>query len=172
MADFKYLIELYDDENYYDTAMHENLKKTVLTALKELNPQFDLSVSITIVSNEEIKELNRENRGVDKETDVLSFPMLEFESPEVLMYELSEYDYDPDTKCVFLGDIILSKEKIESQAEEYGHSLFRESTYLTLHGILHLMGYDHIEENDKKIMRSKEKEILNVLKIFRNNDEK
>ncbi len=156
----KYIVDLYDDECYYDEKMHESLKKTVLTALEILNPQFDASVSITIVSNEEIRVLNRENRAVDKETDVLSFPMLEFESPEVLANELSEYDYDPDTNCVFLGDIILSKQKIEAQAQEYGHSLLRESVYLTLHGILHLMGYDHMVDDDKKIMREKEKEIL------------
>ena len=80
------------------------------------------------------------------------------------MYELSDADYDPDSNTVFLGDIILSKEKIESQAEEYGHSLLRESVYLTLHGVLHLMGYDHLEDNDKKVMRDKEKEILKYLK--------
>ncbi len=159
----KYIVELYDEENYYDDKMHENLKNTVITALKALKPDFDICVNISIVSNEEIRELNRENRNVDKETDVLSFPMLEFESPEVLKNELCEFDFDPDNDCVFLGDIILSKQKIEAQAEEYGHSLFRESVYLTLHGILHLMGYDHMADVDKKIMRAKEKEILKTL---------
>ena len=164
MENYSYIVELFDDENYYDDKMHQNLKTTVKTAIEILKPQFDLSVNITIVSNEEIRILNRENRDVDKETDVLSFPMLEFQSPEVLMYELSDADYDPDSNTVFLGDIILSKEKIESQAEEYGHSLLRESVYLTLHGVLHLMGYDHLEDNDKKVMRDKEKEILKYLK--------
>jgi len=159
----KYIVELFDDENYYDDDMHKNLENTVLTALKALKPKFDICVNISIVSNAEIRILNRENRNVDKETDVLSFPMLEFEKPEVLKYELSELDYDPDTNCVFLGDIILSKEKIEAQAEEYGHSLLRESVYLTLHGILHLMGYDHIIEDDKRIMRKREKEILSII---------
>ena len=165
MMERRYIVDLFDENGYYDEKIHSDLKNTVITALKALKPDFDICVNISIVSNEEIRILNRENRDVDKETDVLSFPMLEFEKPEILKYELSEFDFDPENKCVFLGDIILSKEKIEAQAEEYGHSLFRESVYLTLHGILHLMGYDHMEDDDKKIMRSKEKEILKELGI-------
>lgn len=165
MMERRYIVDLFDENGYYDKKMHSDLKNTVITALKALKPDFDICVNISIVSNEEIRILNRENRDVDRETDVLSFPMLEFESPEILKYELSEFDFDPENKCVFLGDIILSKEKIESQAEEYGHSLFRESVYLTLHGILHLMGYDHMEDDDKRLMRSKEKEILKELGI-------
>ncbi len=161
----KYIVELFDDDNYYDEEMHTNLKNTVITALKALKPDFDICVNISIVSNEEIRVLNKENRGIDKETDVLSFPMLEYEVPEKLKSELCEFDYDPDNNCVFLGDIILSKEKIELQAEEYGHTLLRESVYLTLHGILHLLGYDHMIDEDKKLMRAREKEILGVLGI-------
>ncbi len=165
MMERRYIVELFDENSYYDEKMHTDLKTTVLTALKALKPDFDICVNVSIVSNEEIRILNRENRDVDKETDVLSFPMLEFESPEILKNKLCEFDFDPDNNCVFLGDIILSKEKIELQAEEYGHSLFRESVYLTLHGILHLMGYDHMTDDDKKIMRNKEKEILKELGI-------
>ena len=165
MMEKRYIVDLFDENGYYDKKMHSDLRNTVITALKALKPDFDICVNISIVSNEEIRILNRENRDVDKETDVLSFPMLEFERPEILKNELSEFDFDPENKCVFLGDIILSKEKIESQAEEYGHSLFRESVYLTLHGILHLMGYDHMTDEDKKVMRLKEKEILAELGI-------
>lgn len=159
----KYTVEIYDECNYYDEEMHKNLKNTITTAFSYLKPDFDLLVNVSIVSQEEIKELNRDNRQVDAITDVLSFPMLEFKEPEALFEEINEYDYDPDTNCVFLGDIILCKQRIEEQAKEYGHSLLRESVYLTLHGVLHLMGYDHMEENDKKIMRKKEEEILKIL---------
>lgn len=159
----KYTVEIYDECNYYDNEMHENLKNTITTAFSYLKPDFDLCVNVSIVSEEEIKELNRENRQVDSVTDVLSFPMLEWKEPEALLREIGEYDYDPESGLVFLGDIILCKQRIEQQAEEYGHSLLRESVYLTLHGVLHLMGYDHIREEDKKIMRKKEEEILKIL---------
>lgn len=159
----KYIVELFDENNYYDEEMHQNLKNTITTAFSYLKPDFDLLVNVSIVSQEEIRELNRDNRQVDSVTDVLSFPMLEWCEPEKLLEALSEYDYDPDSECVFLGDIILCKQRIEEQAKEYGHSLLRESVYLTLHGVLHLMGYDHIEESDKKIMRKKEEEILKIL---------
>lgn len=156
-----YNVVIYDDDEYYDEKMHSELECIIKKALETIKPEFDLTVNISIVSKEEIKELNRDNRNVDKVTDVLSFPMLEWESPEVLRDEISDFDYDPETNTVFLGDIILCKEKIEEQAEEFGHSLLRESVYLTLHGILHLLGYDHIEDSDKVVMRAKEKEILN-----------
>ncbi len=156
-------MELYDECNYYDEEIHKNLENTITTAFSYLKPDFDLVVNVSIVSEEEIKELNRDNRQVDAVTDVLSFPMLEWSEPEKLMFDIAECDYDPDTNCVFLGDIILCKQRIEEQAKEYGHSLLRESVYLTLHGVLHLMGYDHIEEEDKKIMRKKEEEILKIL---------
>lgn len=159
----KYTVEIYDECNYYDEEMHKSLENTITTAFSYLKPDFDLLVNVSIVSEEEIKELNRDNRQVDSVTDVLSFPMLEWQEPEKLLYDINDYDYDFDTKCVFLGDIILCKQRIEEQAREYGHSLLRESVYLTLHGVLHLMGYDHIEENDKKIMRKKEEEILKIL---------
>ena len=159
----KYLVDLFDECNYYDEEMHKNLENTIVTAFSYLKPDFDLCVNVSIVSEEEIKELNRDNRQVDSVTDVLSFPMLEWSEPEKLMYEIGEYDYDPDTKCVFLGDIILCKQRIEEQSKQYGHSLLRESVYLTLHGVLHLMGYDHMVEEDKKIMRKREEEILKIL---------
>lgn len=159
----KYIVELFDEGNYYDEAMHKSLENTITTAFSYLEPDFDLCVNVSIVSQEEIRELNRDNRDVDKVTDVLSFPMLEWREPEKLLHEISQYDYDPDTKCVFLGDIILCKQRIEEQAKEYGHSLLRESVYLTLHGVLHLMGYDHMVDEDKKIMRNKEEEILKIL---------
>lgn len=114
----------------------------------------DSEVSVSLVDNEEIKELNKNYRGVDKETDVLSFPLDDdffMEGPDLL------------------GDIIISMEKALEQGKEYGHSLNREIAYLTAHSMFHLMGYDHIDAKDKNLMRKKEKEIMKRLEIFKDN---
>lgn len=121
----------------------ENICKLTFKKLDVKNPM----VSITIVDNEKIKEINRDYRNKDSETDVISFA---FE-------EANDYTY-PDMR--FLGEIYISIDKAKSQAEEYGHSLKREICFLTVHGLLHLLGYDHIEESDRVIMRKLEEEIL------------
>lgn len=158
--------EFTDEENKFSQSMAETLVNALETAVSKcIKPEFDVSLNVTVVSGEEIHRLNRETRNTDRVTDVLSFPMLEYSEPCVLSEELQVWDFDPCDNSVFLGDIILCKEKISEQAEEYGHSFLRESVYLTLHGLLHLFGYDHIEEADKKLMREKEKEILGILGI-------
>lgn len=121
----------------------ENVCKITFKKLEVNNP----TVSITIVDNERIKEINRDYRNKDSETDVISFA---FE-------EADDYVY-PDMR--FLGEIYISIDKAKSQAEEYGHSLKREICFLTVHGLLHLLGYDHIEESDRVVMRKLEEEIL------------
>ena len=158
--------EFIDDENKFSPEMTKTLINAMETALKNsLKPEFDVSVTITVVDKEEIRRLNNETRNTDKVTDVLSFPMLEFSEPCVVLDKLQAWDYIPENNSVFMGDIVLCKEKIEEQAIEYEHTFLRESVYLTLHGLLHLFGYDHMEEADKKIMREKEKEILKILEI-------
>lgn len=162
----KLYCEFIDDENKFSSDMTEKLVSALNIALNEsIKPEFDVSVAVTVVDREEIRRLNKETRNTDKVTDVLSFPMLEFSEPCVFLEELNSWDYIPENNSVFMGDIILCKEKIEEQAIEYGHTFLRESVYLTLHGLLHIFGYDHIEEDDKKIMREKEKEILKILEI-------
>ena len=102
---------------------------------------------------EEIQELNAEYRNIDKETDVLSFPMLEFpEDEDMLTYETGI--------PVMLGDIVISTTRAAEQAEAYGHSLEREICYLSVHSVLHLLGYDHMEEDEKRVMRAREKAIM------------
>lgn len=152
-------VEFYNeaDEQFQDEAM---LTAFVKNCLQELNPEFPVLVTVSITDNEGIQVVNREQRNIDKPTDVLSFPMLFFKAPEVLENPLTEWDYDPETKQVVLGDILISHEKVRAQAEEYGNTFQEELCYLTLHGILHLFGYDHMIEEDKKVMRSREKEIL------------
>ncbi len=107
-------------------------------------------VSLSFVDNEEIHDLNRKYRGKDEPTDVLSFPV-DSDSPEV------------DEKL--LGDIVISTEKIIEQTEEYGHSVNREMIYLLVHSILHLMGYDHKDEENKKIMRRKEEQVMEAMNL-------
>ena len=120
-----------------------------------------LIMTITFTTPEEIRKINKKYRKIDKATDVLSFPMFEKD-------ELDEKIKSGDIPYEdVLGDVIISIEKVREQAEEYGHSFERELSYMLVHGFYHLMGYDHIEEEDKKIMRPKEEKILNELKITR-----
>ena len=120
-----------------------------------------LIMTITFTTPEEIRKINKQYRDVDKATDVLSFPM--FEKAE-LDEKIKNKDFLYED---VLGDVIISIDKVKEQAEEYGHSFERELSYMLVHGFYHLMGYDHIEEEDKKIMRPKEEKILNELKITR-----
>ena len=120
-----------------------------------------LYVTVTLTNSENIREINKIYRNIDKATDVLSFPM--FEKNE-LEEKIKQNDYKHED---VLGDIVISITKVEEQAKEYGHSFERELSYMVVHGFYHLMGYDHIEEEDKKIMRPKEEKILNDLKIER-----
>ncbi|MBA1337184.1 MAG: Metal-dependent hydrolase YbeY, involved in rRNA and/or ribosome maturation and assembly [Firmicutes bacterium] len=118
---------------------------------------YKYEVSVSLVDNECIAAINREYRGVDSPTDVLSFAMLEDE--EVV-------DVNEDGEAI-LGDIVISLEKAFEQSREYGHTMDREVAFLTLHGVLHLLGYDHMEENDRKRMRSREEEILKAIGLTR-----
>lgn len=120
-----------------------------------------LIITITLTTPEDIKKINKKYRKIDKATDVLSFPMFEKSDLEEKIKNNKFLHED------VLGDIIISIEKVKEQAEEYGHSFERELSYMLVHGFYHLMGYDHIEEEDKKIMRPKEEKILNELKITR-----
>ena len=120
-----------------------------------------LYITITLTNPETIKEINKEYRNIDRATDVLSFPM--FEKDE-LEQKIASKNFEHED---VLGDIVISIEKVEEQAKEYGHSFERELSYMIVHGFYHLMGYDHIKEEDKKKMRPKEEKILNDLKIER-----
>ena len=119
-----------------------------------------LYVSITLTIPDEIQKINKKYRNIDKPTDVLSFPM--FEKEEI--QELIKENYQVDD---VLGDIIISIPRVKEQAIEYGHSFERELSYMCVHGFYHLMGYDHIRDEDKKKMRAKEDEVLNILNITR-----
>lgn len=126
--------------------------------LKDLN----LYISVTLTSPSVIRKLNNEYRNIDKETDVLSFPIFEKK-------EIDEIVKNKEKQIVkeTIGDVIISVKRVEEQAVEYGHSFERELSYMLVHGFYHLMGYDHIKEEDKNKMRPKEEKILNELKISR-----
>lgn len=126
-------------------------------ALEEEEIEDDAEVSVTLVDNARIRELNAEFREIDRETDVLSFPLGDEEGFEV----------DPDTDAILLGDIVISLEKAQSQAEEYGHRLRREVAFLVTHSLFHLLGYDHMSEDEEAEMFAKQDKVLEKLGITR-----
>jgi len=134
------------------------------------NCQYDnFAVNVLVTDNEGIREYNSQFRNIDRETDVLSFPNMEFDNPgEYYIPEGEEADYlDPETNELVLGDIILSVDRIYSQAEEYGHSVKREFAFLVAHSMLHLSGYDHMTEDEAKVMEARQEKALEDLGITR-----
>lgn len=132
------------------------------------NCPYESQVELLLTDNEEIRRINQEFRKIDRPTDVLSFPMVDFESPAE--YDFLEEDdslFDPETGELMLGNIVISKEKVILQAEEYGHSVKREYAFLIAHSMLHLLGYDHMEEEERAVMEEKQREILKKLGIER-----
>ena len=129
---------------------------------------YEAEISLTLTDNNGIHEVNKEFRQMDKPTDVLSFPLVEYDTPGEFDF-LEEMDecFNPETGELMLGDILISLDKVYEQANEYGHSVTREYAFLIAHSMLHLMGYDHMEEDEAKIMEKKQEEILNALNIGR-----
>ena len=144
-----------------DIKYNELIEKVIRQAfIEEQIDNIKLYINIILTNPENIKKINKEYRNIDKETDVLSFPMFEKEEIE----EIKKHGKDIEEP---LGDIVISIEKVEEQAKEYGHSFERELSYMLIHGFYHLMGYDHMEEEEKVQMRKKEEVVLNKLKILR-----
>lgn len=129
---------------------------------------YESQIELLLTDNEEIRRINQEFRAIDRPTDVLSFPMVEFDKPAEYDFLEEEDDcFDPETGELMLGNIVISKEKVVSQAEEYGHSLKREYAFLIAHSMLHLLGYDHIEEDERAVMEEKQRKVLGKLGIER-----
>lgn len=139
------------------------IKKIFDSVLKECKIKEDVAVNVFFVSEKEIKRLNKEHRDIDKITDVLSFPMLEIKPGDNL-----ENFKDDLFKEIFLGDIAICTNRAKQQAKEYGHSFKREVCFLALHGLLHLLGYDHIKKQDETKMMSLAETILKKSGIRRN----
>lgn len=148
----------------------QTLEEVIDYAVKRETDLEDYQISVIFVENEEIRKINNAQRNIDRETDVLSFPMLEYEQQKVYKECYLNYDFDDsyfDEDSLILGDVVLSLEKVQEQSTEFNHSFIREAAYLTVHSVLHLLGYDHMDEDDKIKMRKREEEILSGLKIFR-----
>ena len=133
------------------------IQRAISAALREEKVPDDCEVSVLLTDNEGIHELNRDYRGVDRPTDVLSFPANELSPGE---FDADLCERDPETGRVFLGDMAISLEKCEAQAEEFGHSFERELMYLTVHSTLHLLGYDHVDEAEMKRQMSGREDVI------------
>ena len=147
----------------------ETVAREVVEAVLDYeNCPYEAEVSLTLTNNEEIHKINLEQRGIDAPTDVLSFPMTDYPNPgEFDFLEEADDCFNPETGELLLGDIVLSAERVKSQAEDYGHSELREYAFLIAHSMLHLLGYDHMEEEERVQMEAKQEEILQELHITR-----
>lgn len=153
-----------------DEELSSTIDEIIDYALKEEQVLVPYEVSVIYIDNEGIREINEDTRGIDRATDVLSFPMIEYENKKVFKdcyigYEFSQIDLNDGN--LVLGDIVLSLERAKEQSEEFGHSFQREVCYLIIHSVLHLLGYDHMEDDDKRRMREREEEILCKFEIIR-----
>ena len=135
----------YEADRVLDLPYREIIEDTVLAALDYEGCPYEAEVNVILTDNDAIQEINREHRRIDAPTDVLSFPMVDYESP-------SDFDH--------VEEAVISVDKVEEQAEKYGHSRTRELAFLTAHSMLHLFGYDHMEDGERLVMEEKQKEIL------------
>lgn len=151
---------------YQDIKENSKYEKTIKKVVEKCFEEEGISdsklcLTVTLTNPENIRKINKEYRKIDKETDVLSFPMFEKQELDEMIAK-KQFEHED-----VLGDIIISIARVEEQAKEYGHSFERELSYMVVHGFYHVMGYDHIKEEDKVKMRPKEEKILNDLKILR-----
>ena len=159
-----------EDESDIDLGLdYKEVAETVSEAvLDHEGCPYESQIELLLTTNDEIHNINKEFREIDRATDVLSFPMVDFETPADFDFlEEDDTAFDPETGELMLGNIVISKEKVIAQAEEYGHSLKREYAFLIAHSMLHLLGYDHMEDDERIVMENKQKEILNNLGITR-----
>ena len=139
------------------------------TVLDKEECPYECEIELTITDSEEVHKINKEYRNIDSTTDVLSFPNVEWDSPADYDCDGFNDDYivNPDTEMIMLGQIVLNKDRIISQAEEFGHSVKREYAFLIAHSMLHLLGYDHMVEDEAKVMETKQSEYLDSIGIGR-----
>ena len=151
----------------------EKIKDIIIECLDYEGYDDDYEVSLSFVDNKEIHQLNRDFRGVNRPTDVLSFPMIDYETPSDFDSLEEEFDtntedyFNPDTGELMRGDIVVSVEKVLEQAEKYGHTPTRELAFLVAHSMMHLFGYDHMTEDESRVMEAKQREVLDNLGITR-----
>lgn len=153
----------------FDFDYRQIAEKVINYCIEREKFPYEAEINLTLTDNEGIHIINKEYRDIDRATDVLSFPMLSYETPGDFSFLMDENDddFNPDTGEAILGDIIISVDKVREQAEEYGHSELREFAFLITHSMLHLFGYDHMEPEEAKVMEDKQRQILDELSITR-----
>ncbi len=154
----------YEAEKQLDLPYEEIIREVVTASLDYEKCPYESEVSVILTDNESIRSINLEHRQIDSPTDVLSFPMVDYEAPSDFDHveEAVEDYFNPETGELMLGDIVISVDKVEEQAEKYGHSQTRELAFLVAHSMLHLCGYDHMEEDERLAMEERQKEILEL----------
>ena len=159
-------------EKELDFDYEEIIKNVVEKTIETENCPYEIEVNILLTNNTEIHEANKNFRNIDRTTDVLSFPMVDYNLPVdfALVDESPECYLNPETDELVLGDIMVSVDKVYEQAEEYGHSSKREFAFLIAHSMLHLLGYDHMEEEERMVMETKQEAVLEALGITRNEE--
>jgi probable rRNA maturation factor len=153
-----------------DVDLEKSIRESILYTLENQGFNHEVEVNVLLVDNEAIRSINQETRNIDSETDVLSFPMIEYEEGKTYKDLYLKHKFGPefyDGEDLVIGDVVISVEKAKEQSIDFGHSLKREVCYLTVHSVLHLLGYDHMDEDDKSKMRAAEEEILGALEITR-----
>ena len=163
------ILEFEDEKGLLDKQTRELMQRCADAAQRTEGVSCPLSVFISVVDDEEIRTINREQRSKDASTDVLSFPTVNYPKGKTARKceSLLREEYDPDTDACALGDIVISMDHVRAQAEEYGHSERRECGYLLTHGLFHLMGYDHMTDKDKPVMRAMEEKSLASIGLTR-----
>ena len=157
----------YDIDLGFD--INEVAEKVISYAFSKFDIPYEYSLTLFTVSNEDIREINNEHRGIDSPTDVLSFPAIEYEIEGKLpdVEASKEAYFNPEDDSLYMGDIIVSLDRVTEQAKEYGHSNYREFSFLIIHSCLHLMGYDHMVPEDEERMFELQRQILQELMISR-----
>ena len=153
----------------FDFDIKEVAELVVNAVLEYENCPYEAEISLLLTHNDEIHEMNLEHRGIDRATDVLSFPMLDFDHPgdfSIIDEETADV-FDPESGELMLGDIVISVDKVLEQAQEYGHSPKREYAFLIAHSMLHLCGYDHMDDEERKVMEEKQRAIMEKINILR-----
>ena len=158
-----------ETETEFDFDVEQIVKIVSEKVLDTEDCPYETEINVLLTDNEGIRQYNRDYREIDRPTDVLSFPNIEFETPgDFSLAEENEADcFQPDTGELILGDIIVSVDKVIEQAESYGHSRLREFAFLVAHSMLHLCGYDHMEKQEAAIMEAKQEAVLEALHITR-----
>ena len=147
-----------DIENDFPAVVANDVLEIIYEVCNECALGYDdLYTGVHLTGNEQIREINRDFRNIDKPTDVLSFPLLTAKNGSI---DYTDYDKDKQSGSILAGDIVISVDKTIEQAKDYGHSFKREMAFLTCHGMLHLLGYDHEDKDDERLMIAKQKEIL------------